>query len=231
MKLKCSDEEFINVCKNAKSMLQAAFLLNLHYNTFKRYALQLQCFKPNQGGKNTTKYKKTKINTDDILNGKFPEFQTFKLKKRLLANNLLKNKCGICGIEEWQNKLLNMELHHKDGDSRNHNLENLQMICPNCHAQTINYRAKNINKNFIFDKKIKFKNNIKYKINENKSLKLNKINNEIDLILNSNIDFSIFGWVNKASEILQIYPQKVNNWMKKYMPEFYNNICFKRKSR
>jgi len=36
-----------------------------------------------------------------------------------------------------------MELHHVDGDRTNHLLENLEMICPNCHSQTDNYRAKN----------------------------------------------------------------------------------------
>ena len=45
---------------------------------------------------------------------------------------------------EW--KPLNMELHHKDGNKNNHLLSNLMLLCPNCHAQTNNYRAKNINK-------------------------------------------------------------------------------------
>ena len=48
------------------------------------------------------------------------------------------------------------------------------------------------------------------------------------IILNSNIDFSKFGWVNKVSEILKIKPQKVNKWMKRYLPDFYENNCFKR---
>lgn len=55
-----------------------------------------------------------------------------------------------------------------------------------------------------------------------------KLKNEL---LNSNIDFSKFGWVNKAAKILNIYPQKVNKWMKKNMPEFYEENCFKRKQR
>lgn len=55
------------------------------------------------------------------------------------------------------------------------------------------------------------------------------INPLIDKILNSGIDFSKFGWVGKVSIILNKKPQKVNQWMKKYMPEFYENNCFKRK--
>lgn len=53
-------------------------------------------------------------------------------------------------------------------------------------------------------------------------------NNYINLILNSDIDFSKFGWVNKVAILINKKPQKVNQWMKKYMLEFYNNNCFKR---
>lgn len=66
---------------------------------------------------------------------------------------------------------------------------------------------------------------IKEKENLNKQI----INNKINLIINSNIDFSKFGWVQKVSEILEITPQKVNKWMKRNMLEFYNTKCFKRK--
>ena len=51
----------------------------------------------------------------------------------------------------------------------------------------------------------------------------------IENLMNSNIDFGKFGWVGKAAKIINIKPQKVNQWMKRHMPEFYNNKCFKRK--
>lgn len=50
----------------------------------------------------------------------------------------------------------------------------------------------------------------------------------IDLVVYSNIDFSKFGWVNKVSELIKIKPQKVNKWMKRFLPELYNSKCFKR---
>ena len=37
-----------------------------------------------------------------------------------------------------------LELHHKDGNRYNNQLDNLMLLCPNCHALTENYRAKNI---------------------------------------------------------------------------------------
>lgn len=58
---------------------------------------------------------------------------------------------------------------------------------------------------------------------------LKEINNKKDLILNSNIDFSKHGWVQGVAEILEITPQKVTNWMRKNMYDFWKNDCFKRK--
>jgi len=59
----------------------------------------------------------------------------------------------------------------------------------------------------------------------------NKLKEEknIELILNSDIDFNKFGWVGKVANIIDKQPQKVNQWMKKYMVDFYNEKCFKSK--
>ena len=50
----------------------------------------------------------------------------------------------------------------------------------------------------------------------------------VDLLLKSEIDFSKWGWVNQVSLLINQKPQKVNTWMKRIMPELYDN-CFKRK--
>ena len=80
----------------------------------------------------------------DILDGKYPNYQTYKLKNRLFKAGLKENKCEICGISEWLGQSIKCELHHKDGNRTNHRLENLQILCPNCHSQTGTYRALNI---------------------------------------------------------------------------------------
>ena len=54
--------------------------------------------------------------------------------------------CENCGLTEWMGKPISLEVHHIDGDSLNNELDNLQLLCPNCHALTENYRGKNINK-------------------------------------------------------------------------------------
>lgn len=64
---------------------------------------------------------------------------TSKLKLKLLKESLKENRCECCGITKWNGKPLVMQLHHIDGNNKNNSLDNLQMLCPNCHSQTENY--------------------------------------------------------------------------------------------
>ena len=76
------------------------------------------------------------------------------LKNRLVKLGLLKYECSICGIKEWQNKQLVLQLDHENGKSNDNRIENLRLLCPNCHSQTNNYAGKK-NKIKII-KKLKF---------------------------------------------------------------------------
>lgn len=62
------------------------------------------------------------------------------LKKILLHLN---PKCNICDIDTWNDKVLGLEIDHVDGNSGNNILSNTRLLCPNCHSQTDNYKAKN----------------------------------------------------------------------------------------
>jgi len=66
-----------------------------------------------------------------------------RLKQRLIRENIFKHKCYICNIDEWMGKPIPLELDHINGDHDDNRLENLRIICPNCHAQTDTYRSKN----------------------------------------------------------------------------------------
>lgn len=67
---------------------------------------------------------------------------SFKLKNRLLDDRVKDRKCENCGITEWCNKPAPLELHHVDGNRFNNELDNLQILCPNCHTFTENYSGK-----------------------------------------------------------------------------------------
>ena len=143
--IKIDKEKFIEICNNSLTMAEASRKLKLHFNTFKRYALQFECYHTNQSGKGTIKKSPiTKIKTEDILNGNYPDYQTFKLKNRLLQEGYKERKCECCGLSEWNGLPIPLELHHIDGNRNNHKLENLKILCSNCHAQTDTFRAKNI---------------------------------------------------------------------------------------
>jgi hypothetical protein len=53
------------------------------------------------------------------------------------------NKCYNCEITEWNNKSIVMDLEHIDGNSENNHIDNLALICPNCHSQTNTYKNRN----------------------------------------------------------------------------------------
>jgi hypothetical protein len=69
---------------------------------------------------------------------------THRLKLRLIKEGLIEARCNCCKMTKWMNLDIPLELHHKDGVKNNHSFENLELLCPNCHAITDNYRAKNI---------------------------------------------------------------------------------------
>ena len=52
------------------------------------------------------------------------------------------HKCENCGNSEWCGEPIKLEVHHIDGDRTNNNIENLQLLCPNCHSITPNWRKQ-----------------------------------------------------------------------------------------
>jgi Zn finger protein HypA/HybF involved in hydrogenase expression len=65
------------------------------------------------------------------------------LKNRLIKEGILKEQCIKCGLNnEWKSEYLSLQLDHIDGNHENNKLENLRLLCPNCHSQTPTYSGK-----------------------------------------------------------------------------------------
>lgn len=56
------------------------------------------------------------------------------LKQKLIREGIKEYKCELCGNTEWMGRPIPLELHHKDGNHYNNDLNNIQILCPNCHA-------------------------------------------------------------------------------------------------
>ena len=65
------------------------------------------------------------------------------LKRRLLIEGIKPPECATCGIAEWRDRPLSLALHHINGDRLDNRIENLELLCPNCHSQTENYSGRN----------------------------------------------------------------------------------------
>jgi len=65
------------------------------------------------------------------------------LKARLIGAGLLGTECERCGIDHWMGSVLALCLHHVNGDPNDNHLENLSVLCPNCHSQTDNFAGRN----------------------------------------------------------------------------------------
>ena len=141
------ERKLIDVCKESGSMAKAALILGMNYKTVCFHARRLDCFHTNQSGKGLKKRpSKEAIPIQAIFDGSHPTYQTHKIRKRLLIEGYKLHVCESCGLSEWLSKPIPLELHHRNGVKTDNSFENIELLCPNCHAFTENYRAKNIKK-------------------------------------------------------------------------------------
>lgn len=155
-KKKWTNEQFIDAVKNSLSYAEVMRKLNLHvggsnYDTIKRKIKELNLDTSHMTGKvwnQGERYKQVKKAQplSEILVEHSTFISTHNLRLRLLREGLKEYKCECCNRTEWMGKPIALELHHINGIKDDLRIENLQILCPNCHAFTDNYRGKNINK-------------------------------------------------------------------------------------
>ena len=124
-----------------------------NYNTLKKYIslyeIDISHFTHNawrKGKDNTDEVSFIKL--DDILKEN-TNYKSHYLKNKIVTNGLKEYKCEVCGLTDWNNKPITLELHHLNGNHYDNRLENLQLVCPNCHSQTPNYKGRNRDKKYI----------------------------------------------------------------------------------
>lgn len=151
-KLSYTKEQFVEAIKNSYSISQVLKKLNLsatggNYKSFKLRSKKLGIDFSHFTGQAHLKGKKhnwTKsIPLEKILVKNSEYLWNNPLKKRLIKKGILKYKCYNCELEEWLGKPISLQLEHKNGDNTDNRLENLTLLCPNCHSQTATFAGKN----------------------------------------------------------------------------------------
>jgi len=142
---------------NSRSVSGAARFLGVCDNTFRKYAMQHGIYDgmANMSGAGISKGYKSDMyssNLDDIFANKYPGFPLKVLKKRMLSQYLIEEKCNICGYDKIRKRDFASPLDLKFKDKKNdYSIDNLHLVCKNC-QYVMDDRYRFI---YIYDRKLK----------------------------------------------------------------------------
>lgn len=135
-------------CISVRQVLQKLGLREAggNYSTIRQaiqeLSIDISHFKGQGWNNGTKRAPKEKRELSLYLNNIHP-ITSYRLKNRLISEGHFEHRCYSCGLTEWQGGPIPLELEHKDGNHQNNSLDNLELLCPNCHALTDTYRGKN----------------------------------------------------------------------------------------
>lgn len=147
-----SESDIRYAIDNTKSNAEAARFMKVSFTTWKKYANMytdpatgktLYDMHTNIAGvgisKRAPRASAGPYQIDEILQGKYPNYPTWKLRNRLLALGIMEEECNSCGYNEHRitDDTVPLLLDHINGDKKDHRLENLQLLCLNCWYQQV----------------------------------------------------------------------------------------------
>tara|TARA_B100000287_G_C20482018_1_gene721532 strand:+ start:256 stop:756 length:501 start_codon:yes stop_codon:yes gene_type:complete len=120
-----------------QSMKQAARLLGVAYNTFKKYAKMYDLFEPLPSNAGIPKNGRVGVKPPElqsIFKGEYPSYSQTKLQERCIREGYLAECCSNCGFNDKRHTDLSVPLllDYMDDDGTNKSLDNLRLLCYNC---------------------------------------------------------------------------------------------------
>jgi hypothetical protein len=238
-------EEILSWIAEELTLYEIKQRLGCKYETLRLYLKKMGIeYKGQQARKGQYKGKNRYESIEEYL-AKARCIKSHELKQKLIYFEIKEARCEVCGLDVWNNKPIPLELHHVDGDHYNNELGNLQILCPNCHAQQSNNSGKAIGKYSTREA------DRKHKLAEKKILVAqakadNIINNpgkvdslgrfystilceedwnvRKDLIINSKVDLTKFGWKTKVQEVTGLTRRQVDLTVEHFSDYFKDKI-------
>lgn len=143
-----TDEQLRSAVENSGSMRKVLQCLGLqatggNYCSIRSWLIELQIDTTHFYGKGWCKEPpRFSWSLNEILVERSVYTNSGALKKRLLKEGVLSAQCARCGLSEWLGRSIPLELEHINGVRTDNRRENLQFLCPNCHAFTPTYRRR-----------------------------------------------------------------------------------------
>ena len=141
-------DEIIHLLENGWSRRQICAKWQVRYGTLKSYLIKWGKAhlknNPKQGNFKPKFEKKSATEYMHIADRNKPAPSIRRYKEKLWEENIKPQACEKCGFDEIApNGRCIIELHHVNGNRWDNRLDNIQMLCPNCHAMTDNFAGAN----------------------------------------------------------------------------------------
>jgi hypothetical protein len=111
--------------------------LNCNFKTYQKYAKLYDLYDPKpsiRGVRNLYDPERGRYPLSQILQGKYPDVPTFKIKDKLIRSRTKAPECEQCGYKERRitDNKVPLLLNFMDDNPKNHSLENMKLYCLNC---------------------------------------------------------------------------------------------------
>jgi IS1 family transposase len=164
---------------------------------------------------------------------------TKQLKRRLIKEGHFEHKCYKCNNTEWLGQKIPLQLEHKNGKRTDNRIENLTLLCPNCHSLTDTFCGKNkgsykqlmrlkeeIYSNRKSKQKLQKKRQNQPKIKNEEIKKLKELQNQKQLMINKRIEDvkrtgQKWGYISELSNLWNISHTSVRRFLERHCQDLY----------